>query len=154
MRPTASVMTLPPSDRPVPTENVSDRVFSMPWADAAAGAHNIAAVAASVMIERDSDNPDSVAERREGTSARHGASVLTVGGPRALREPLRRNSLYVAREDQSTGSVAVDWRPGTIRVRTIDVARDGRQVIFGTGSGFTADIWVLQNVLLAQGANR
>jgi hypothetical protein len=50
--------------------------------------------------------------------------------------------------------VAVDWRPGTIRVRTIDVARAGRQVIFGTGSGFTADIWVLQNVLLAQGANR
>ena len=43
---------------------------------------------------------------------------------------------------------------GKLPVRTIDVAHDGRQVIFGTDSGFTVEVWALENVLPAQKTNQ
>jgi len=52
------------------------------------------------------------------------------------------------------GAPALVGELGKIRVRTIDVAHDGRQVIFGTDSGFTVDVWALENVLPAQKAKR
>ncbi len=52
------------------------------------------------------------------------------------------------------GTPALVGELGKIPVRTIDVARDGRQVIFGTDSGFTVEVWALENVLPAQKANR
>ena len=52
------------------------------------------------------------------------------------------------------GAPALVGELGKIPVRTIDVARDGRQVIFGTDSGFTVEVWALENVLPAQKANR
>lgn len=54
----------------------------------------------------------------------------------------------------SGGAPVLVGQLGNMRVRTIDVASDGRQVIFGTDSGFTVEIWALENVLPAQKANQ
>ncbi|HEX8030217.1 MAG TPA: hypothetical protein VF491_17205 [Vicinamibacterales bacterium] len=54
----------------------------------------------------------------------------------------------------SGGTPVLVGQLGNIRVRTIDVASDGRQLIFGTDSGFTVEIWALENVLPAPKANR
>jgi Tol biopolymer transport system component len=53
----------------------------------------------------------------------------------------------------SGGAPTLVGQLGNVRVRTIDVTSDGRQAIFGTDSGFTVDIWALENVL-PQKANR
>ena len=52
------------------------------------------------------------------------------------------------------GTPAFVGELGKIRVRTIDVSHDGQQVIFGTDSGFTVEVWALENVLPSQKANR
>jgi Tol biopolymer transport system component len=54
----------------------------------------------------------------------------------------------------SGGTPVLVGQLGNIRVRTIDVASDGRQLTFGTDSGFTVEIWALENVLPAPKANR
>jgi Tol biopolymer transport system component len=52
------------------------------------------------------------------------------------------------------GAPALVGELGKMQVRSIDVTRDGRQVLFGTDSGFTVDVWSLENVLPAQKPNR
>src|SRR5688572_13832121 len=102
MLPTASVMTLPPSARPVPTKSVTERVFSIPCADPAEG-HSTAARAATTITERMDDNPDSVSRNTRRLSAQHGSPAREVGvSMSAALATLHGNSLYVSRRDEST----------------------------------------------------
>ena len=48
---------------------------------------------------------------------------------------------------EAGGTPALVGELGNIQVRAIDVTRDGRQVFFGTDSGFTVEVWSLENVL-------
>jgi Tol biopolymer transport system component len=52
------------------------------------------------------------------------------------------------------GEPALVGELGKIPVRSIDVTHDGRQVIFGTGAGFTVEVWALENVLSVAPATR
>jgi Tol biopolymer transport system component len=45
------------------------------------------------------------------------------------------------------GAPALVGDLGKIPATSIDVSRDGRRVIFGAGSGFTVEVWALENVL-------
>src|SRR5688572_18181025 len=101
MLPAASVMTLPPSARPVPTESVTERVFSIPCADPAEG-HSTAARAATTITEREGDNPDSVSRNTRRLGAQHGSPAREVGVVSAASATLHENSLYVPRRDEST----------------------------------------------------
>src|SRR5688572_21406142 len=100
MLPAASVMTLPPSARPVPTESDTERVFSIPCADPAEG-HSTAARAATTITEREGDNPDSVSRNTRRLGARHGSPAREVGVVSAALAALHENSLYVSRRDES-----------------------------------------------------
>ena len=79
MVPTASVMTLPPSAKPVPTAIVTERVFSIPCAPAVEG-HSPAVRAAATITERYRDNPDSVRRKTRKGSAPNQGPVVNVGG--------------------------------------------------------------------------
>src|SRR5688572_29024563 len=113
MRPTASVMMLPPSVRPVPTESVTERLFSMPCADPAEG-HSTAARAATTITEREGDKPDSVSKNTRRLSAQHGSPARRVGvSASAALATLHENSLYVPRHDESMADVTLpDELPG------------------------------------------
>jgi Tol biopolymer transport system component len=59
-----------------------------------------------------------------------------------------RPAQYLVADPCRRGAPVQVGELGRIPARTIDLTRDGRQVIFGTDSGFTVEIWALENVPL------
>jgi Tol biopolymer transport system component len=67
---------------------------------------------------------------------------------------LRQGGRSLWRIPAAGGAATLVGDLGKIPATSIDVSRDGRRVIFGAGSGFTVEIWTLENVLPGPTASR